>query len=211
MTDSFFIPETPLFDYSSSYSFPTSIDIGNQGIVPSFDSAYTAQTTPPSFIPSFYTPATSTVEPSTAPQPGMNWADTLKSAGYAAGMIGDAIRAFKGEPLTFGRMAGFRMGDYLTDSRNPFSPEKSRLQNDLYTRLEERIRELERAQRQTPGSSVLDKDREPVLTPETITSPAPEVPLAKDIDLSFPLESTINFGTPIPRLDSNYQIKFEQI
>jgi len=53
MTDSFPIIDKPLFDFGSSYSFPTSIDIGSQGVVPSITSAYTAQTTPPSFIPSF--------------------------------------------------------------------------------------------------------------------------------------------------------------
>ena len=126
-------------------------------------------------------------------------------------MVGDAIRAFKGEEPKFSRMAGLRMGDYLTDPRSPFSSERSRLQSDLFTRLEERIRELERAQKQTPGSSVLDKNVEPVSMPETITGSAPEVPLAKEIDLSFPTESPIDYGIAIPRLDSNYSIKFGQI
>lgn len=211
-TNSFPILDKPLFDFGSSYSFPTSIDIGSQGVVPSITSAYTAQTAPPSFIPSFYSPVTSAAEPSAASQSGTNWQDTLKSIGFASGMIGDAIRAFRGEdPVYSRRMAGLRMGDYLTDPRSPFSSERSRLQSDLFTRLEERIRELERAQKQTPGSSVLDKDVEPVSMSETITGSAPEVPLAKEIDLSFPTESQIDFGTAIPRLDSNYSIKFGRI
>lgn len=204
--NSFPILDQPLFDYSSSYSFPTSLDLGSQGAVPDFISSYTAQTTPPSFIPSFYSPV---AEPSAAPQSGMDWQDTVKSIGYAAGMVGDAVRAFRGEaPVYSRRMAGTRMGNYLTDPLSPFSPERSRLQNDLYSRLEQRIRQLERAQQQTPGSSVLDKLADPVSMPDTITGDAPEVPLAADIDLSFPTEVPGGFNVGIPRIDSRYPIKF---
>ena len=159
MTDSFFTSNTPLFDFNKSYSFPTEIDFGQlKGSTGSFVTpGYQAQTSAPSFIPATY--GTPTPVPTTpTSSSGNNFAETLAAFGGLAGNVGDAIRAFRGEPPAYNRFAGSRMAGYFNDPRNAFSMERGRLQQDVIRSLEERIRELERAQEMQPSAVKVESD-----------------------------------------------------
>jgi hypothetical protein len=144
----------PSFDFNKPYPFSTTVGFGQlkDNVGTFFPSSYQTQTSAPSFIPATYgapVPVRTTPEPSSS----TSWAEGLTALGVLAGNVGDTIRAFRGEAPVYRRLAGSRMSGYFNDPRNAFSPERGRLQQDVIRSLEERIRELERAQEMQPRRS----------------------------------------------------------
>ena len=158
MTNSFYSASTPSFGFGESLNVPSmgygqlSDNVGSF-IAPS----YQAQTSAPSFIPATYgapAPVRTTPEPSSS----TSWSEGLTALGNLAGIVGDTVRAFRGEAPVYSRLAGSRMSGYFNDPRNAFSQERGRLQQDVIRSLEERIRELERAQQMQPSAIKVESD-----------------------------------------------------
>jgi hypothetical protein len=149
----------PSFDFNKPYPFSTTVGFGQleDNVGTFFPSSYQAQTSAPSFIPATYgtpAPVRTTPEPSSS----TSWAEGLTALGGLAGIVGDTVRAFRGEPPVYSRLAGSRMSGYFNDPRNAFSQERGRLQQDVIRSLEERIRELERAQEMQPSAIKVESD-----------------------------------------------------
>lgn len=205
MTDSFYTSNTPLFDFNKSYSFPTEIDFGQlKGSTGSFVTpGYQAQTSAPSFIPATY--GTPTPVPTTPTSSSNSFAETLAAFGGLAGNIGDAIRAFRGEPPAYNRFAGARMAGYFNDPRNAFSTERGRLQQDVIRSLEERIRELERAQEMQPSAIKVESDipSVPDVTKEVAAAPFFDENTLGDLD--FGRNMSAGLGTDL----GMYRLSFD--
>jgi hypothetical protein len=158
MTNSFYGASTPSFGFGESLNVP-SMGYGQlRDNVGSFIApSYQAQTSPPSFIPATYgapAPVRTTPEPSSS----ISLAEGLTALGDLAGIVGNTVRTLRGETPVYSRLAGSRMSGYFNDPRNAFSPERYRLQQDVINSLEERIRELERAQQMQPSAIKVESD-----------------------------------------------------
>jgi hypothetical protein len=196
VTNSFYNANTPSFGFGEALNVP-SMGYGQlKDNVGSFiPSSYQAQTSAPSFIPATY--GTPTPVPTTPSSSSNNFAETLAAFGGLAGTVGDAIRAFRGEPPAYNRFAGARMAGYFNDPRNAFSTERGRLQQDVIRSLEERIRELERAQEVQPSAIEVESDipSVPDVTKEVAAAPSfDEITLG---DLDFGRNMSAGLGTDL--------------
>ena len=184
----FYNKDLPSFDFNKPYPFSTTVgfDQLKDNVGTSFPSSYQAQTSVPSFIPATYgaygapAPVRTTPEPSSS----TSWAEGLAALGNFAGNLGDAIRAFRSEPPVYGRLAGSRISGYFNDPRNAFSQERGRLQQDVIRSLEERIRELERAQEMQPSPIKVESDipSVPDVTKETSAARSFDEGTLEDLD-----------------------------